>query len=201
MKILVFAAVKLTAWKSIPRRHANLTVSLAPARLNPLVSTAIHMEYATTGKDMARVMMEIIAVTGIPLMLLPDPPHPPPPLLPPYLHLFRCRQSWRSTGRPEPRTGRSLVPRTCSSRSERKQMVNRMSRFRRCRRRLVNKSSKCFNYDTWSLMHTNIRGIDSKVLSLQAVADRADIITVNETLLKNNRAMKLPGFTCYNRNR
>ena len=50
-------------------------------------------------------------------------------------------------------------------------------------------------------MHTNIRGYDSKVLSLQAVADRADIITVNETLLKNNRAMKLPGFTCYNRNR
>ena len=50
-------------------------------------------------------------------------------------------------------------------------------------------------------MHTNIRGYDSKALSLQTIADRADIITINETFFKNNRKLDLPGFTCFNRNR
>ena len=50
-------------------------------------------------------------------------------------------------------------------------------------------------------MHTNIRGYDSKVLSLQTMVDRADIVTINETFLKNYRKLKLPGFTCFNMNR
>ena len=62
-------------------------------------------------------------------------------------------------------------------------------------------SKPVLNCDKWSIMHTNIRGFDSKVLSLQTMVDGADIVTINETFLKNNRKLRLPGFTCYNRNR
>ena len=55
--------------------------------------------------------------------------------------------------------------------------------------------------DMWSLIHTNIRGYDSKALSLHAIVDNADVVTINETFLKNERKLNIPGFTCYNRNR
>ena len=50
-------------------------------------------------------------------------------------------------------------------------------------------------------MHTNIRGYVSKALSLQTFSNKVDVITVNETWLKNNQKLQLPGFVCYNRNR
>ena len=80
-------------------------------------------------------------------------------------------------------------------------MVNGKARKRRSVRRFYlrnNISKKC---DVWVLIHSNIRGYDSKALSLHAIADKADVVTINETSLKNNRILKMPGFTCYNRNR
>ena len=67
-------------------------------------------------------------------------------------------------------------------------------------RRSCNKSNfiKC---DMWSLIHTNICGYDSKALSLHAIMDKADVVTINEPFLKNDRKLNIPGFTCYNRNR
>jgi hypothetical protein len=79
--------------------------------------------------------------------------------------------------------------------------VNRMSRMRRSKRRFFNQSSKSFKCDKWSIVHTNIRGYDSKRVSLHAILERADVLTINETFLKNNRKLIIPGFSCYNRNR
>ena len=76
--------------------------------------------------------------------------------------------------------------------------MNRLSRMRRSKRRYFNKSFKC---DKWSIVHTNIRGYDSKAFSLHTICERADVLTINETFLKNNRKLIIPGFTCYNRNR
>ena len=53
----------------------------------------------------------------------------------------------------------------------------------------------------WSIIHTNIRGFVSKALSLQAIANNDDVVTINETYLKNAKKMTLPGFTCFNMNR
>ena len=36
---------------------------------------------------------------------------------------------------------------------------------------------------------------------MHAIADQGDVVTINETLLKNNRILKIPGFTCFNKNR
>ena len=57
-------------------------------------------------------------------------------------------------------------------------------------RRSCNKSNfiKC---DMWSLIHTNIRGYDSKALSLHAIVDKADVVTINETFLKNDRKLNI----------
>ena len=58
--------------------------------------------------------------------------------------------------------------------------------------------TKC---DTWSIIHTNIRGYVSKALSLQTISSKDDVVTINETLLKNAKKLTLPGFTCFNLNR
>ena len=36
---------------------------------------------------------------------------------------------------------------------------------------------------------------------MHAIANQGDVVTINETLLKNNRTLKIPGFTCFNKNR
>ena len=79
-------------------------------------------------------------------------------------------------------------------------MVNRKSRKRRSLRRFYcrNDFSKC---DMWVLVQSNIRGYLSKALSLHAIANDADVVTINETHLKNNKTLNMPGFTCFNRNR
>ena len=61
-----------------------------------------------------------------------------------------------------------------------------------------NNVSKC---DMWVIIHSNIRGYDLKAYSLHAIANNADVVTINETFLKNNRMLNMPGFTCFNRNR
>ena len=66
-------------------------------------------------------------------------------------------------------------------------MVGRTKSYlrRRRRRRMKNKvniSDKCF-----TLMHSNIRGFNSKVVSLNSILGviRPDVLTINKTFIKN----------------
>ena len=74
----------------------------------------------------------------------------------------------------------------------------------RRRRRLRQKCRRSFDFcDKWTILHTNIRGYDSKAVSLHAILNQVkpSVVTINETYLKNNRKLTIPGFTTYNRNR
>ena len=62
----------------------------------------------------------------------------------------------------------------------------------------MNNNFKC---DNWCILQTNIRGYSLKAYSLQSVVNNVDVVTINETHLKNERKLELPGFTCYNMNR
>ena len=79
-------------------------------------------------------------------------------------------------------------------------MVDTKSRRRR-RRRL---NLKHRNKDNeWKIMHTNIRGIDSKLISLGSILSlvKPSVLTINETMLKGNRKLSLQGFHCFPANR
>ena len=55
----------------------------------------------------------------------------------------------------------------------------------------------------WTILHNNIRGLDSKVESLGSIIGhvKPSVITLNETMLINNRKLKLDGFMCFEANR
>ena len=79
-------------------------------------------------------------------------------------------------------------------------MVDTKSRRRR-RRRL---NLKHRNKDNeWKIIHTNIRGIDSKLISLGSILSlvKPSVLTINETMLKGNRKLSLQGFHCFPANR
>ena len=80
-------------------------------------------------------------------------------------------------------------------------MVNQKSRARRSKRRFFMNRFKDVKCDAWSIVHTNIRGYVCKALSINPILDRADVLTINETFLKNNKKLKIPGFSCFTRNR
>ena len=70
-------------------------------------------------------------------------------------------------------------------------------RRRRLRQKYIRNLSKC---DKWTILHTNIRGFYSKQhLSLHAIINQVNpsVVTLNETHLKNNKNLKIPGSTCY----
>ena len=52
-------------------------------------------------------------------------------------------------------------------------------------------------------MHTNIRGVDSKVQSLGTILNiiKPSVLTVNETFFENNRKLNLQGFLSFTLNR
>ena len=83
-------------------------------------------------------------------------------------------------------------------------MVKRSRTVLRRRRRLKAKEqcgfSKC---DSWKILHTNIRGFVSKEFSLHTILQKIqpNIVTINETLLKSNKKLNIPGYSCFNRNR
>ena len=81
-------------------------------------------------------------------------------------------------------------------------MVNSSRTRLRRRRRLRLKYFKK-NKNVWKVMHTNIRGIDSKVESLATILNiiQPSVLTVNETFLENNRKIKLQGFSSFTSNR
>ena len=57
--------------------------------------------------------------------------------------------------------------------------------------------------DSWKIFHSNIRGFDSKAVSLKSILKsiNANDAMINQTNLKGNRKMKIEGYTSYNRNR
>ena len=59
--------------------------------------------------------------------------------------------------------------------------------------------------DRWTVMLSNIRGYDSKVLSFHNIIANAkpkpNVIVLNETHFKGERKMHIPGYVAYNRNR
>ena len=82
-------------------------------------------------------------------------------------------------------------------------MVGRISRQRRKRRlRLKNGRNLC-HVNNWNIFHSNLRGFSSKETSVKTIIEtlRPNLITFNETLFKNNKKLRLPGYKCYNRNR
>ena len=52
-------------------------------------------------------------------------------------------------------------------------------------------------------MHTNVRGLDLKIVSLKSIFNVAQpgVLTLIETFLLSIRRFKLPGYSCFNINR
>ena len=72
--------------------------------------------------------------------------------------------------------------------------------------RLRSKNNRCRNFkksDCWRIYHNNIRGYDSKQISLKAILStvKPNVITLNETLYKGNKKLLIDGFKTYPRNR
>ena len=79
-------------------------------------------------------------------------------------------------------------------------------RNRRARKRRANRRSLKHNVVTnseWNIMLSNIRGFNSKELSLKEIVkkDRVDVLVLNETFMKKDKKPKLAGFKCFSRNR
>ena len=71
-------------------------------------------------------------------------------------------------------------------------------------RRLRNKYFKNKNKNNnWTILHNNIRGFDSKVESLRGIIGyvKPSVITLNETMLINDRKLNLDGYKCFEANR
>ena len=61
--------------------------------------------------------------------------------------------------------------------------------------------TKCDN--KWILLHSNIRGYNSKKLSFKSIVEgvNPNIITLNEVAFRKDKKLNLPGFLSYNKNR
>ena len=57
--------------------------------------------------------------------------------------------------------------------------------------------------DKWSIYHSNIRGFDSKRISLETILEtvRPNIVTLNETHFMNKKKLNLEGYVTFQRNR
>ena len=55
----------------------------------------------------------------------------------------------------------------------------------------------------WTLLHSNVRGLDSKSVSLRAILGtmKPDIVTLNETHYMHKRKISIAGYESYARNR
>ena len=80
-------------------------------------------------------------------------------------------------------------------------MLNAKSHRRRWLRK--NGTQSKANCKSFKIFQTNIRGFHSKKLSLEAIVEskKADILIINETHLKGNKKISLPGFTTFCKNR
>ena len=74
-------------------------------------------------------------------------------------------------------------------------------KIRRGKRRNCTKFNNLDN--KWTLYHLNIRGFNSKQKSLDTIMNqlRPNVITLNETGLKNRQKINLSNYKSFNRNR
>ena len=79
---------------------------------------------------------------------------------------------------------------------------NLKRRSRRIRQKNF-KNKRQSNDVVWTILHNNIRGFDSKAESLKAILAQVkpSILTLNETMLINNRKLRIDGFNCFESNR
>ena len=66
-----------------------------------------------------------------------------------------------------------------------------------------NKAKHFKNCASFTIYHNNIRGFESKRVSLKSIVSHinADVLTLNETNFKNGKKMYFDGFSCFNKNR
>ena len=57
--------------------------------------------------------------------------------------------------------------------------------------------------EEWNIYHCNVRGYDSKRVSLQTILEtvRPNVVTLNETHYVNKKKVNIDGYTVYNKNR
>ena len=62
-----------------------------------------------------------------------------------------------------------------------------------------NKVNNVYNNDKWSIYHTNIRNLDSRRNSLEAILlnNLYSIVTINETHFHNGRKVTLAEYVSY----
>ena len=73
----------------------------------------------------------------------------------------------------------------------------------RRRRKLRKNLSNDENKKSFNILHTNIRGFNSKADSLKAIckAKNVDVVTINETQLRGKKKIIIPGFEAFCKNR
>jgi exonuclease III len=55
----------------------------------------------------------------------------------------------------------------------------------------------------WTILHSNIRGFNSKKMSFQSIVKgvNPNVVTLNEVAFRKNKKLNLPGYLSYNKNR
>ena len=67
----------------------------------------------------------------------------------------------------------------------------------------TNKANFSSNNDQWTIYQSNIRGYISKAFSFGGIVAglQPSVIVLNETHLKHDQKLKIPGYNSFNRNR
>ena len=92
---------------------------------------------------------------------------------------------------------------TASQPAECRKVVNGL-KFKKVKRGgRKNKKDNFINGDNWSIYLSNIRGYDSKRVSLQNIIDcvQPSLVVLNETHYNHGKKLKIQGYSSYNRNR
>jgi exonuclease III len=82
--------------------------------------------------------------------------------------------------------------------------VKQRKKTRRSNRKSAKKSCNFQNGDNkWSILHSNIRGFNSKKHSFLSIINgvNPNLVTINELGYKKDKKLSIPGYLCYNRNR
>ena len=159
---------------------------LLPSLTSQPVNKGIQLECAIIGNIMALYKWRCLQIS--------------PPLQPHNKSFFGA---FFRNGTPEPQQQQRAGGKSTNRipRHEGGSSVGRSKSYLRRRRR---RRSKLYSSDNvFKGMHSNIRGYDSKVSSLNNILGRIkpSVLTINETLLKNQRKVSLPGFLCFSLNR
>ena len=81
--------------------------------------------------------------------------------------------------------------------------VKKKKSIRRGRRKSHTKYCNFDSDNKWSILHSNIRGWNSKKLSFQSILKgvNPNLVTLNEVAFRKDKKLNVPGFLSYNKNR